>query len=350
MLLVFELSGEHETLPKAEVSRCLRALNIPYTEETNSEGFWVIDADIPAGILDTLSKRLGMTHCIYKLMGISKPEEKEILELIRNTDIAEIVEQWQTFAVRVRGKKPSALERGLEGRAGELIKNRGYEVNLTNPSKTFTLLFTNQTCFFCLLLHSRAKKQFEGRRPHLRPFFSPGVIMPKFARALVNLSGVNEKELLLDPFCGTGGILIEAGIIGATVIGIDAQKKMVRGATQNMKFCRINGDLIVGDASKIALRDGSVDTVVTDLPYGRSSLVSGSFRAESPSLFLEQLYQNALGEIYRVLKQRGKVVIVFNSPSLQSLFRRYNFRIIEKHEYRVHKSLDRYITVLEKES
>ncbi len=350
MLLAFELSGEHETLPKAEVSGCLRALNLPYTEETNSEGIFVIDADIPAGILDTLSKRLGMTHSIYKLMGISRPEEKEILELITNTDIAEFIGQGQTFAVRVRGKKPSALERGLEGRAGEFIKSRGYKVNLTNPSKTFTLLFTNKTCFFCLLLHSRAKKQFEGRRPHLRPFFSPGVIMPKFARALVNLSGIKEKELLLDTFCGTGGILIEAGIIGATVIGIDAQKKMVRGATQNMKFCRLNGDLIVGDASKIALRDGSVDAVVTDLPYGRSSLVSGSFRAESPSLFLEQLYQNALGEIYRVLKHGGKVVIVFNSPALQSLFRRYNFRIIEKHEYRVHKSLDRYITVLEKES
>ncbi|GAH56289.1 unnamed protein product, partial [marine sediment metagenome] len=76
--------------------------------------------------------------------------------------------------------------------------------------------------------------------------------MPKIARALVNLSGVKEKELFLDPFCGTGGILIEAGEIGARVIGIDVQGKMVRGAEENLGFYGLNGNLIVGDASKIA--------------------------------------------------------------------------------------------------
>ncbi len=349
MLLAFELSGEHETLPKAEVAGCLRALNVSYTEQMRSEGFLVIAADIRLGILDTISKRLGMTHSIHEILGMSKQEEREIQKLITNTDISGIMGQGQTFVVRVRGKKPAALEHGLEGRAGEIIKSRGYEVNLRKASKTFTLLFMKHTCCFCLLLHSRVKKDFEDRRPHLRPFFSPGVMMPKFARALVNLSGVKEKELLLDPFCGTGGLLIEAGLMGVSVIGIDVQEKIVRGAAQNMRFYHLNADLIVADASKIALHDKSVDTVVTDLPYGRSSLVSGSFNVQSSSLRVERLYLNALAEMHRVLKSRGRVVIVFSSPSLPSLFHRYQFHIIEKHKYRVHKSLNRYITVLEKE-
>lgn len=53
-------------------------------------------------------------------------------------------------------------------------------------------------------------------------------VNPKIARALVNLSGVKDKELFLDPFCGTGGILIEACMVGARIIGADVQDKMVK--------------------------------------------------------------------------------------------------------------------------
>jgi tRNA (guanine10-N2)-dimethyltransferase len=359
MQLAFELSLEHDTLPKAEVLACLDALSIAYEERISPDGILVIDAQLSHAVLDTISKRLGMTHCIYEIKGKSKPEEKEIVELIKNADIDDIMEQEHTFAVRAKvkrnflskEKKPFSLEEGLERKAGEIIKRKGYKVNLTNPSKTFVLLLAKQTCLFCLLLHSANKKQFEERKPHLRPFFSPGVIMPKFARALVNLSRIKEKELFLDPFCGTGGILIEAGLIGATLVGIDVQEKMVRGAEANVRFFGLRADLIMGDAAKIALRDNIVDAIVTDMPYGRSSLISGSgyFTAESRFLFLEGLYQNALNEIHRVLKTRGKAVIVSNSSSLYPLFHEHNFRALEKHTYRVHKSLSRYITVLEKE-
>ena len=350
MLLAFELSGEHETLPKAEVSGCLRALNIAHAEEAFLDGILVIAANLSPDALNTISKRLGMTHGIYEIRGISNPEEGEILELIRNTGVGEIMEKGQTFAVRVRGKKPPSLKTDLESKAGAIIKRKGYKVNLQNPSKTFILLFTKQTCFFCLLLYSVDKKQFGERKPHLRPFFSPGVIMPKFARALVNLSRIKEKELLLDPFCGTGGILIEAGMIGARIIGVDVQERMVEGTKTNLEFYGLTGDLIVGDASKMSLRANSVDAIVTDMPYGRSSLISGSgyFTAESRSMFLSGLYRNVLDEIQRVLKHRGKVVIISNSSSIYSLSRGYNFRVLEKHRYRVHRSLSRYIAVLEK--
>ena len=359
MQLAFELSLEHETLPKSEVLACLHALSIAYTENRFSDGLLVIDAQCSLDVLDVLSKRLGMTHCIYEIRGESNPEEGEMLKLIKNANIDDIMEQGHTFAVRVNVKaknhfwaeEKKPLEMALERKAGAIIKQKGYKVNLTNPSKTFVLLFTKQTCFFCLLLHSANKKQFEARKPHLRPFFSPGVIMPKFARALVNLSGIKDKELFLDPFCGTGGILIEAGLIGARLIGIDVQEKMVSGAEENLEAYGLNGDLIVGDASKIALQDNSVDAIVTDLPYGRSSLISGSgyFTAESRSGFLKSLYQNALNEIHRVLKARGKVVVISNSSSIYSLSREYNFIAIENHKYRVHKSLNRHIAVLEKE-
>lgn len=372
MQLAFELSGEHETLPKSEVLACLHALNIPYVEKTFSDGMLVIDAQLSPGgkTLNVLSKRLGMSHYIYEVRDESKPKPEkaeEILTLIKNADIHGIMKQERTFAVRVRvkqkdtpslflseGKRPLSSKRDLERKAGEIIKRKGYEVDLTNPAKTFVLLFAKNTCFLCLLVHSTDKKQFEVRRPHLRPFFLPGVITPKIAHALVNLSEIKEGGgVLLDPFCGTGGILIEAGLIegGTTLVGIDVQKKMARGAEANLRFYGLDANLVVGDASKMALREDSVDAIVTDLPYGRSSLVSGVgyFTAESRSLFRESLYGNALAEFHRVLKKRGKVVVISNSDSIYSLSREYSFRILNRCKYRVHKSLSRYIAVLEKQ-
>ncbi len=370
MQLAFELSGEHETLPKSEVLACLRALNISYAEKTFSDGILVIDVQLSPGgkALNVLSKRLGMTHYIYEIRGESKPKPEkaeEILALIKNADIHGIMKQERTFAVRVKqkgtpslflseGKRPLSSKRDLERKAGEIIKRKGYEVDLTNPAKIFVLLFAKNTCFLCLLVHSADKKQFGGRRPHLRPFFLPGVITPKIARALVNLSEIKEGGgVLLDPFCGTGGILLEAGLIGSatTLVGIDVQEKVARGAETNLRFYGLDANLVVGDASKMALRDNSVDAIVTDPPYGRSSLVSGVgyFTAESRSLFRESLYRNALAEFHRVLKKRGKVVVISNSDSIYSLSYEYGFRIINRCKYRVHKSLSRYIAVLEKQ-
>jgi tRNA (guanine10-N2)-dimethyltransferase len=359
MQLAFELSGEHEALAKAEVFACLDALRVAYEERKLSDRLLVIDAQLSpeSELLDVLSKRLGMTHCIYDVRGTSesKLDETEILKIVENADFDAVMKKGDTFAVRVRVTHKSSFylrRKDLPAMVGACIKRRGYNVNLENPSKTFVILLTAQTCFFCLLLHSVDKKQFEGKKPHLRPFFSPGVIMPKIARALVNLSGVKDKELFLDPFCGTGGILIEAGMIGARIIGADVQDKMVKGAEGNLKSFGLTGDSIVSDATKMPLQDNSVDAIATDMPYGRSSLVSWSGDAlitKSRSIFLERLYQDAVDEIHRVLKPGRKAVIVTNSLSYHYLYRKHGFQPLEKYTYRVHKSLNRYITVLEKE-
>jgi tRNA (guanine10-N2)-dimethyltransferase len=130
---------------------------------------------------------------------------------------------------------------------------------------------------------------------------------------------------------------------------MDVQKKMVKGATENLNFFGLPGDLIAGDATKLPLRDSSIDAIATDMPYGRASFVSRSrsSNAESRAIFPERLYQDALDEIHRVLKTRGKAVIVSNSPSPHYLSPKSDFHLVEEHVYRVHKSLNRYITVLE---
>jgi tRNA (guanine10-N2)-dimethyltransferase len=71
MLLAFEQSGEHTTLPKSEVLACLESLNTDFQIHLSLDGCLIIDlknnTDQMAGIL---SKRLAMTHHIIKVLGI----------------------------------------------------------------------------------------------------------------------------------------------------------------------------------------------------------------------------------------------------------------------------------------
>ena len=53
-------------------------------------------------------------------------------------------------------------------------------------------------------------------------------------RALVNMSGAIPGEWILDPFCGTGGTLIEASLIGCRAAGTDADPEMIAGSRINL--------------------------------------------------------------------------------------------------------------------
>ncbi len=341
MLLAFKLSGEHETLPAAEVLACLRAYNLKYKVKLHTGGILVVETS-PASRTDiaAIARRLGMTHHIYEILSISSGDDVE--RLLKDVELDKIMQIGDTFAVRVSkacNTETRAKSMDIERIAGAIIKRKGYNVDLTAPKYTFVVLFVAHKCFLTLLLHNIDKHQFELRRPHMRPFFAPGGIMPKFARAIVNLSEVKPGEFLIDPFCGTGGILIEAGMVGAMPVGMDIQEKMLRGTAQNMDFYRLNAHLVLADATRIPLKDDSIDAVVSDLPYGRASPVAGGINAE-------HLFEEASGEISRILKRGRKAVVVFNSPVLYRSLRDYGFVITERHEYRVHKSLKRYIAVL----
>jgi tRNA (guanine10-N2)-dimethyltransferase len=189
------------------------------------------------------------------------------------------------------------------------------------------------------LLSSIDRSAYEARSPQNKPFFYPGVLMPRVARALVNLSGIKAGEFFLDPFCGTAGILVEAGLVGAKVIGIDAQEKIVIGARMNLEAFGLDYVLMEGDACRIPFKRATIDAIVTDPPYGRSAAIL----AES----LEELYSCALQEIQRVLRPGGIAVVVSDKDVLE-YGKKAGLKVLEIYVQRVHRSLTRTITVFQK--
>lgn len=96
-----------------------------------------------------------------------------------------------------------------------------------------------------------------------------GMLPPKLAQIMVNLAGpirVNpaykNSPRVLDPFCGTGVILQEAGLMNYAVYGTDLSEKMIDFTGQNLKWIAEKDNLDLD----ITLREGDAMTTTWDMP------------------------------------------------------------------------------------
>ena len=63
-----------------------------------------------------------------------------------------------------------------------------------------------------------------------------GMLPPKLAQTLINLSGANPNQTILDPFCGTGTVLMEAFAMGINSYGSDISPEMIEATRLNMDW------------------------------------------------------------------------------------------------------------------
>jgi tRNA (guanine10-N2)-dimethyltransferase len=239
--------------------------------------------------------------------------------------------------VRVRARDVRGLTgvstSEAERRLGGVLTERGYEVDLERPDHELRALFSEGVCALGWV-EVRTERGFEARRPTDRPFFQPGSMDPMLARALVNVAGARPGATVVDPMCGTGGLLLEAGLVGARVLGVDAQWKMVRGAAENLERYLDSGfGTVRGDATRLPVRDGAADAVVFDAPYGKQSKVVGDLAA---------LVSGALREARRVAPRA--VLVADRSWTNEAEIS--GWTVDERIERRVHRSLFRHIHLL----
>jgi predicted RNA methylase len=103
------------------------------------------------------------------------------------------------------------------------------------------------------------------RRHEAKPFHTSVSLPSRLARGLVNLLLPSARSVL-DPFCGTGSILLEAQALGLLTHGVDISSKMVHISRCNLAHFGYQGIVELGNALQC---NQKADAVVTDLPYGR---------------------------------------------------------------------------------
>lgn len=179
-----------------------------------------------------------------------------------------------------------------------------------NATVEIWLTIDNNTAVCGVRLSDRTMRHKTYKTEHM-----PASLRPTVAAAMVRLGEIKPKQVVVDPMCGAGTILAEA--------------LLVRNRYREHKPCILGGDLFVSpmvatagnirglgraglarwDARQLPLPDESVDRIISNPPFGKQLS-----RPEE----IGQLYQDMLLEYHRVLRPRGKaVLLVSDVPALR---------------------------------
>jgi len=341
--LFFLLSGEHETLPAAELKAVLEAENHKFKTLQKLDQILRIEADVDS--IKAIKRRAAFTRvCGFELFNC-KAETPTIRKAMGSTSLEEVLENGETFAVRIKRVKEHSLNVEtvlLERQLGELMlhQTRGTRVDLKSPGKTFVGILTNDRFVFGAQLAQIFPKPFVERRPKNKPFFHPSAMHAKLARSMVNLARSKTGELVLDPFCGTGGMLIEAALIGCRVLGLDVQRRMARGSMRNLTYFKTEPEgVLVADARNPPVT--RVDRVVTDPPYGTSATT-----LKRPT---RQVIEEVLTAVHDLLAKGNRVCLAApRTLNVKRLGMGLGYKHLESHFVYVHRSLTREVAVFEK--
>lgn len=306
---IFVLSKENIELAKHEVLAL-----------TQKKEFELYDDLLIINLNQDFHDRLGYTHEIYELLFTSN--KKNIEKDVKNFNWNKIYKE----NFYVKSSEPDSLKK-LSSMIYDNLKNPVVKVK---NSKTTIKFFYRRNQIFVALFLNKVDKSFLKRKAHLRPELHPTSLHPGLARACINLTGLT-KGKLLDPFCGSGGILVEAALMGFKVKGSDLEKDQVRRAKINFEYFNIKG--IIEEKNALSIKK-KYDCIVTDVPYGKNSKAKD----------IENLYLDFLKNSEKITKI---IVIIFpDFINAQQIILKTKWTIKNKFSSYVHKSMTRNIFTL----
>lgn len=146
-----------------------------------------------------------------------------------------------------------------------------------------------------------------------------GMLPPKLARIMINLAEVNRDTILLDAFCGSGTVLMEAGEIGVKeMVASDISDKAVEDTKRTLEWLKESNDkdfsvkYFVSKAENLNayLEDESIDAIVSELFLGEPKTGGESLvQIREEIVELTKLYSRSIKMLSRFLKSGGSMVL-----------------------------------------
>lgn len=275
-------------------------------------------------------QRLAYTKKILELLFICNP--KDLGDALLNFDFKNYYER--NFCLRIHDDTQKYKEIRYAKyiwQSLELHNGIKPKVDLERPETLIEIIIANDKALVCKQIWIN-KKTFESRKAHLKQELHPTAMHPRMASALINILNPKPSEKIIDPFCGAGGIMHEAAVMGIKSIGYDIDDIQLRRAKINLGRLK-RSMLHKKDATKIK----NLKNIVTDLPYGKSSKKTKE---------INELYSNFIKNL------SGRAVIIFPDFSnykkilRQDLNKKLEVKKIISHY--VHKSLTRKIVLIDK--
>ena len=307
-----------------------------YRERANAAGLSVCGSDdapfdlrsyalvevesAPDRALDVARSMKSIHHILAPLYVFSLPDPaEEALQMIRETleDVdVEAMENAGTFrvtTVRQGDHDFTSIDVQREAGAG-LEAHYGTDVDLEDYDVEVRVDVHDQQCLVSIQ-HTREALS----RRQARLFQPRAALKPNVAYALLRLAHLDAPpDVVIDPFCGSGTILWEAGRLWpeARLIGNDWNENTLAGARRNANAQDMNSrvTLFEEDAWYLADTLGDVEggLVVTNPPFGvrlASSMDFGPF------------YRRILQQMHAVLQpgDRAVLLVLRQSPFNKAL-------------------------------
>ncbi len=190
------------------------------------------------------------------------------------------------------------------------------EVNLTCNTATVTLDSSGSS------LHKRGYRTYLGDAP----------MKETLASAIVNLSVWNRDRTLVDPFCGSGTILIESALSGLNI----APNMNRNFAVENFDFAPSVRNIVQEEAEQVIIRDKRLK--ISGFDINPKAIKLAQKHAEKAGV-AEHIHLQTMD--MRSLSSKQKYgVIVTNPPYGERLMRESELRDLYRDFGKVFKSLD----------
>jgi tRNA (guanine10-N2)-dimethyltransferase len=342
MQYLFELSGESPALALEELAALFYPNKINIIKNFND--FVLLESDLKEIKVREIAGRSAFLHSAAVVVAKLKSLLLKELDKV-GWSFVEI--PFCVRAIDLTGAEFPGIEARLAGPIYDYFAHhKGGNapfVSLEKPKTTVLFVITKKEIYATKLLWKVSRGRFMEREPIKKPAFHPTSLKPKLARLLVNLSRAKKSNVLLDPFCGMGGVLVEAAILGCKPVGVDIDEEMTKGSKTNLNFYKQKAKIYLGDALKIeeTLGRNSVDAIAIDPPYGRSTKIGAKN--------IHVLYRDFMSSAHKVLKKKKFVALLYpDSINAKKLMNKKQWNIIFESSLYVHGGLTRKFLILQK--
>ncbi len=335
------ISGNDVSLAKAEIDSLI---GLTGAEARVSWFGQLVQIESTHDIAHFLLERAALTKEAGSIIGHG-PISDTSMGWLSDDALTACVKPTETFSVRT---KSLTAERHVEQRErlsaslGARIKNlTNARVSLDNPDVSVLAIIIPDRILVCISKESRLRLELRLRKPGRKPFFHPSMMNSELARVMCNLAGVKPKAVVLDPFCGGGGILCEAASIGARAVGLELNWRLINGALKNLAgSLERETSVVQADSRLLPLQIGQFDCITTDPPYGRASSTRG---VKARKLVLT-LLENAP----EIVRDRGRLCICgSHEMGIKAMIQDLGFTIKYHVLVPVHSGLTRELTAVE---
>uniref|UniRef100_A0A183CBX3 tRNA (guanine(10)-N(2))-methyltransferase TRMT11 n=1 Tax=Globodera pallida TaxID=36090 RepID=A0A183CBX3_GLOPA len=288
---------------RAEFEAICRQQGICLVPKFSSDGSHVQLLEFPNGEADVqrLLERAMLVKWAFELVAEGDGHEEVMAKLgsdagssLASFDLPE--QSWCLLVRPQRRKRSGDYIRSVVQRYTSMPLLRRAPVELMNPQNVFTVIemygeegvgrrdMPNKVFFARLALFSLSSRRYIGN----------STMDPELAFIQTNLANVRPGAVVMDPFCGTGGLLLSAAHFGSYVFGVEIKWDVARAKGKSSRAgehwlnaeqsIRANFDqydlcdgrflgVVLADSSRPELwhhsaADGTIDAIITDPPYG----------------------------------------------------------------------------------